>query len=229
MKKLFLLLMLPALAQAQARNLFTDVQLHRDFHREIITGTVEFLEIDRLGTTFFFTDFDFGSHGQQGSYFEIARNHTVLRTRPGVFNLSLQYNDGLLPGDAQSGKGIPRTLLAGIAVSDIKWGTAAFELQALLRQEFAVDPGWQLTGVWVWPLPRTPVEFLGYVDWNSNRTGNQPVSVQAEPQLQIRQGMWAIGTELEISRNFTGAYTDSQGLSYDTWYAHPTVFLRVDF
>ncbi|MDD5087634.1 MAG: DUF5020 family protein [bacterium] len=232
MKYLLLLLALCACSsapRAQEKNLWTNLQLHRDVHRDLFTSTVEIFEQDRWGTTFFFTDFDFGSTGQQASYFEIARNFFVLRMRQAKWNLALQYNDGVLPTDAALGKGIPRTALGGIALSEIPLGPAAIELQALARQEFAADLGWQLTAVWYCPIRRTPLEFLGYVDVNSNQTGDQPNSLQAEPQLQYRRGPWAIGMELEISRNFTGAYTEKNGFAYHTWYTHPTVFLRVDF
>lgn len=212
----------------QNRNVFVNTQLHRDFHREIYTSTVEFFGLDQSGTTFFFADFDFGSEGQTGSYFEISRNLAVYRHKLAVANLSLQFNDGVLSGDAPGVKQIPRTVLFGPAVSDLNLGGATLELQALLRQEFGVDPGWQLTLVWFWPLPALPLEFLGCVDWNSNETGDNPTSVQTEPQLQFRWHQLAVGTEVEISRNFTGAWTEKHGFEFHTWYAHPTVYLRWD-
>lgn len=229
MKHLFFLFALPSLLLAQERSLWTNLQLHHDFHREIFTSTIEVFEQDKFGTTFFFTDFDYGSTGQEASYFEIARNHAVLAMGKAKWNVSLQYNDGVLPSDAELGKGIPRILLYGVALSDVKIGPAILELQVLARQEFAADLGWQLTAVWFCPLPGTPVEFLGYVDWNTNKTGDHPESVQAEPQVQIRLSRLAIGSELEISRNFPGAFTEKHGFNYLAWYTHPTVFLRVDF
>lgn len=229
MKHTLFFLCLPSLLFAQERNLWTNLQLHRDIHRELFTSTIEIFEQDRYGTTFFFTDFDFGSSGQQANYFEIARHFAVYRTRGAVWNLSLQYNDGVLPTDAEFGKGIPRTVLGGIAFSELRVGPMSLELQMLARQEFAADLGWQLTAVWYCPIRKTALEFLGYVDVNSNKTGDQPNSLQAEPQLQYRRGIWAVGTELEISRNFTGAYTEQHGFAYHTWYTHPTIFLRVDF
>ncbi len=229
MKPLVLFAILPAMALAQPPSLSTNLQAHWDFHREVFTSTVEFFEMDKYGTTFFFTDFDYGSTGQQSSYFEIARNIAVYRMKPVCWNATVQFNDGVLPTDAGMGKGIPRTILYGVAVSDITWGSAMFELQALVRQEYAVDAGWQLTAVWSWTIPRTPLEFLGYVDWNSNETNKQPTSVQAEPQLQLRWGEWAIGSEVEISRNFPGAYTKKQGYANRTWYTHPTAYIRVYF
>jgi hypothetical protein len=229
MKLLAFILLIPSLLWAQDKNVFVNLQLHRDFHREIFTSTVEIFELDRLGTTFFFTDFDFGSTGQSGSYFEISRNMRVLPLGKATGNISLQYNDGVLPSDDTAGKGIPRTVLAGVAVSDLMWGPAYFEVQALARQEFAANLGWQLTGVWNWPISGTPFEFLGYIDWNTNETGNQPISVQTEPQFQWRKNAWAVGSEVEISRNFSGAYTVKHGFSYHTWYVHPTIYLRLYF
>jgi hypothetical protein len=228
MKVLLFILFLPALLPAQTKNVYLNLQLHRDFDRKVFTSTLEAFELDRYGTLFFFTDFDFGATGQRGSYFEISRNHRCFKVGKANANLSLQFNDGMLPDDGALGKGIPRTWLAGATVSEISWGTASFEVQALARQEFAADLGWQLTGVWDWPIGKTPIEFLGYIDWNTNETGHQPLSVQTEPQLQLRHDPWAVGTEVEISYNFTGAYTSSKGFSYHTWYVHPTLYLRLN-
>ena len=219
---------LPALVLAQPKDVFVNAQFHRDFDREAFTSTIEILQLDRFGSTFFFTDYDFYSTGQTGSYFEIARNHAVLRTKPLVANITVQYNDGVLDFDALWGKQIPRTLLYGIALSHLMIGPAYFELQGLVRQEFGAAAGIQFTGVWSWPIPRTPLTFQGYVDWFQHHYRNQPPVVLAEPQLLFRQRKWALGTELEISRNYTGAYTESDGFELRKWYAHPTIFLRVD-
>lgn len=223
------LFLLPAALFAEGTTVSVNAQLHRDFHREIFTSTLEVFEADRFGTTFLFTDFDYGSTGQQGSYFEVSRNIRVVPVGKARANFSLQFNDGVLPSDAKYGKGIPRTILYGIAVSDLQWGAAYFEMQALARQEFAADLGWQLTAVWDWPISQTPFEFLGYVDWNSNTTGHRPTSVQTEPQLQWNWKNLALGTEVEISRNFTGAWTPDHGFRYRKWYTHPTLYLRVKF
>jgi hypothetical protein len=224
---LLALLLLPAALWAQAPTASLNVQLHWDFDRQITTSTVETFECDQWGSTFFFTDFDFDSAGQTGSYFEIARNLRLLRLGKAAGNLSLQYNDGVLSGDAGSGKGIPRTWLAGFALSDLTLGSAFFEVQALGRKEFGADPGWQLTGVWDWPITGSPLEFLGYVDWWSMSGGR--TGVQTEPQLQVRRNRLAAGSEVEISRNFSGAWTPRHGFQFDQWYVHPTIFLRVYF
>lgn len=224
-----LALFFPALLSAQSSWVSTNTQLHWDFHREITTATIEIFEADRWGTTFFFTDFDFDTAGQSGSYVEISRGLKLLSIGNSSVNASLQFNDGLLSGDTEFGKGIPRTVLGGISLSELQFGTAIFKIQVLARQEFAADLGWQLTGVWDWKIPKIPVEFLGYVDWNSNETGHQPVSIQTEPQLQIHWNHWALGSEVEISRNFSGAWTKNNGFEYHQWYVHPTIYLRAIF
>jgi hypothetical protein len=230
MKQLLLVLILPTVLAAQGKPIAANVQIHRDFDREIFTSTLELLETDGVGSSFFFTDFDYDSAGQVGSYFELTRNFHLFRLGAAWANMSAQFNDGVLSSDASEGKGIPRTVLVGAAVADILWGGAYLEFQALARQEFSADLGWQLTAVWDWPVPHTPLEFLGYLDWNSNYSGSQHLpSVQTEPQIQIRVSRLAVGSEIEISRNFTGAYTRKGGFNYRQWYVHPTVYLRAYF
>ncbi|MCB1059753.1 MAG: DUF5020 family protein [Calditrichaeota bacterium] len=215
---------------SQAADTYVNTQLHRDFDREIFTSTTEIWSGDKLGSTFFFTDLDFTSTGNTQSYFEISRHFILTRIRKlGHLNASIQFNDGVTGFDEMGGKVIPRTLLGGIAVTELKSGNAVFEVQALLRQEFAADLGWQLTGVWFVPIGKSPFEFLGYVDWNSNHYGNQPVSIQTEPQFQYRWRQMALGTEWEISRNFAGAFTKKDGYETGKWYLHPTIYVRYDF
>ncbi|MBK6765776.1 MAG: DUF5020 family protein [bacterium] len=223
-----LVLCLLCLGSAFAAETVVNAQLHRDFNRDVFTSTVEIWSGDRLGASFFFADFDFARSGQAQSYFEVSRHFALARTNKAEVNVSIQYNDGVTPIDGSGTKAIPRTVLGGLAVTELRTGDAVLEFQALLRQEFASDLGWQVTGVWFWPLRRSPFEFLGSVDWNSNEYGDQPASLQAEPQFQYRYRSAAVGTEWEISRNFAGAYTEEDGFEYGKWYLHPTVFLRYD-
>jgi hypothetical protein len=229
MKTLTLLLLFAGIAPADEPTLFVNGQLHRDFNREIFTSTIEIYNLDKLGSTFFFTDFDYDSAGEVQSYFELSRNFLLTWTKWGGLNASLQYNDGVSALDDLLGqKTIPRTVLLGPVLSNVTIGPMDFELQALYRQEFASDPGWQLTAVWFWYIKDTPLEFLGYVDWNSNEYGDNPTSLQAEPQFQYRYKKLALGTEWEISRNFQGAWTKDDGFEFRKWYLHPTIYLRYD-
>ncbi len=215
---------------AHAADTYVNGQFHRDFNREVFTSTIEFWSGDKLGSTFFFADFDFASSGETQSYFEISRHIFLGRIKKlGHLNASLQFNDGVTGVDGFGRKLIPRTVLGGVALTELKAGNAVFEIQALLRQEFASDLGWQLTGVWFVPISKSPFEFLGFVDWNSNEYGEQPVSIQAEPQFQYRWRQLALGTEGEISRNFAGAFTEEEGYETGKWYFHPTLYVRYDF
>jgi hypothetical protein len=224
---LFILLFIPVALWAQTPTASANLQLHWDFDREIATSTVEIFETDHWGGTFFFTDFDFDSLGQTGSYFEVARNHRITRIGKAAVNISLQYNDGVQSGDVQNGKGIPYAWLLGPVLSDVTWKQIYLEVQLLARKEYSSDPGWQVTGVWDWRVPQTPIEFLGYIDWWSME--GHGTAVQSEPQLQARLGPWAVGSEFEVSRNFSGAWTARRGFRYGTWYLHPTIYLRVYF
>lgn len=224
---LLVLFLIPAALWAQAPTASVNLQFHWDFDREITTSTVEIYETDHWGGTFFLTDFDFDSAGQTGSYFEISRSHRVVRIGKAALNASLQYNDGVLSGDTQSGKEIPYALLTGPVLNDLTWGSAYFEIQMLVRKEHGSDLGWQATGVWDWRVPQTPLEFLGYVDWWSIE--DHGTAVQSEPQIQVRSGQWAIGSELEVSRNFSGAWTKRHGFQLGKWYLLPTIYVRVYF
>jgi len=213
------------LASAQERNLFLNAQLHRDFDREINTSTLEFFHIDKLGTTFFFADFDFDEAGQHGSYFEIARNFRLLPSSRGNLNLSVQYNDGVLEAPA---KIIPGVFLYGMAIDGLKLSKASFEFQALARKEFATRVSWQLTLVWLAPL-QPWLLFTGYMDINSDQQNDARIRVQSEPQLKLLWRHWAVGSEVEVSRNFLPAETEHQHFKENKWFTHPTVFLQYNF
>ncbi len=213
---------------AQERSLTANVQLHRDFHREIYTSTVELLGTDRLGSTFFFSDFDYASTGATLGYFEVSRYFPLVRLKPCTISPTIQYNDGVMSADDPHLKLIPRTALAGVALGELPLGKLVVSTEFLARQEFGRELDWQFTTVWYYPVVSNRVEFQGYLDWNSHHETGEPNTFQAEPQLLLRHGQWAIGTEIELSRNFTGAYTEDDGFEYRTWYSHPTLFVRLD-
>ena len=221
-KTLLFIFIIAAAAQAGEKNTFVNTQLHYDFHREITTSTLEFFHIDRYGNTFFFVDFDFDKTGQHGSYFEIAHNFRVAKTAPGNLNLSVQYNDGVLEAPV---KIIPGVFLYGIALDNVRIGKAWLEFQALARKEFTAELSWQFTFVWLVPV-KPWLAFNGYVDVNSDQLNDGRTRIQAEPQLKFLWRQWAIGSEVEVSRNFPPAGTNSKPFEEDTWFTHPTIFLQ---
>jgi hypothetical protein len=213
------------LASAQEKSLFLNAQLHFDFDREITTTTLELFHMDKLGTTFFFADFDFDEVGQHGSYFEVARNFRVVPSSRGNLNLSVQYNDGTL--DLPE-KVIPGAFLYGLAFDNLHVGPARLEFQTLARKEFAASLSWQLTLVWLAPL-QPYLTFCGYVDVNGDQQHGGRTRVQSEPQLKFLWQQWAVGSEVEVSRNFLPAGTARHPFEENKWYAHPTVFLQYNF
>lgn len=226
MKRVLLcILAMATVAWGGEKNLFVNTQLHWDFNREITTSTLELFAIDRLGNTFFFADFDFDETGQHGSYFEIARNFRMAKFSKGNLNLSVQYNDGVLEAPV---KIIPGTFLYGVAFDNLRLGSALLEFQALARKEFAASLSWQMTFVWMASF-KPWLGFNGYVDVNSDRQHDGRTRIQSEPQLKFLWHQWAIGSEVEVSRNFMPAETESHPFEEDKWFAHPTIFLQYNF
>jgi hypothetical protein len=98
-KFLFLAFLFSFFAKAQ------EIQLHYDFlpERDYLTFTFEFFKPDKLGSTFFFTDFDFGrSDGANLAYFEIARKFNIKNNLIEGLNFHIEYDDGLLMTDDKS-------------------------------------------------------------------------------------------------------------------------------
>jgi hypothetical protein len=227
-KALLCILILAGVAQSADKNVFLDLQLHYDFDRQINTSTLEFFQIDKLGNTFFFADFDFDDVGQHGAYFEITRNFLVIPTEKGNANLSVQYNDGVDKTVETYDKIVPSTFLYGIAFDNLRLGSAKFEFQTLVRKESAARTSWQLTFVWI-ALLQPWLGFTGYVDVNGDQTHGGRTRVQSEPQLKFLWNQWTFGSELEVSRNFLPAGTEWQPFEKDKWFAHPTIFLQYNF
>ena len=73
-----------------------NIQTHYDFgkDRKYVTTTVEMFKPDKLGNTFFFIDFDYGTPDQEmmsNAYFEIARVMTIKKSPFGIHG---EYNGG---------------------------------------------------------------------------------------------------------------------------------------
>lgn len=222
---LFCLLATASVAWGAEKNMFLNAQVHWDFDREFTTSTLEFYHTDGLGNTFFFADFDFDDAGQHGAYFEIARNFRVVPTARGNVNLSIQYNDGVAEAPE---KIIPGVFLYGIAFDNLRVGSAWLEFQTLVRKEFATRVSWQLTLVWLVRL-QPWLAFNGYVDINGDQQHGGRTRIQTEPQLRVLWHQWAVGSEIEVSRNFVPAGTDRHPFEQDEWFAHPTVFVQFNF
>ncbi len=213
MKNIVLLLFIPAMVFCQ------NVQIHYDFghERNYITTTFEMFKSDKYGATFWFIDMDF-DHGHRKSmslaYLEFARYFGFSSINP--FSLTLQYNDGT----SEFGS-LGQVWLSGISFS---FSMARLNLAPELlyrHQQGAEKADLQFTLVWL--LSYQDVDVAGYVDvWTQDKsTTTKELAVQAEPQIWYNLNPhFAIGSELEISKNF---------LPTDQWEFMPTAAFRYTF
>ncbi|RKY56146.1 MAG: hypothetical protein DRP89_01965 [Candidatus Neomarinimicrobiota bacterium] len=202
-----------------------NLQIHYDLGREHFTSTLEMFNTDNLGSTFWFVDFDYnnsgGSKNASLGYWEIARYFAVSKV-PNT-SLTIQYNDGLTNEFSFN-----PVWLGGIQyVITAKGFSLPFDF--LLRRELNTKGiTFQLTSVWFYTWK--DFEITGYIDiWNTGPNA-YPASnwaFQAEPQFWYNIcGNIMIGTEIEISRNFSGAWTKVRAFKEDKFFVIPTIALK---
>ena len=221
-----------------------NLQLHYDFgrllypdseaDRQMVTATIEQFRPDRLGSIFYFIDFDFYSRGVKGAYMEFSREFTVWKG----LAAHMEYNGGLTSGHASEyASQFQHALLVGpaynFASSDFK---RTFSVQALYKQYFKghydkAYPSFQLTAVWGMTFGRRDMfTFSGYVDmWRNHKAdGHYNLIVAGEPQFWFnldgittsKTGL-SIGTEVELSDNFIFPTAGSK-----TFYCNPTLAVK---
>lgn len=223
-----------------------DFQLHYDFGRMLypqrqsdrqkVTATIEQFRPDRLGSIYWFVDFDFYSKGMKGAYLEFSREFKLVKG----LAAHIEYNGGVTTGhDSEYGNQFQHCLLVGpaynMASADFR---RTLSFQVLYKQYFKSNDNvnyasFQLTGVWGVQFGRRDMfTFSGYVDLWLNRKftdGKRNLIVATEPQFWFnfdgiagaRKTGLSIGTEWEISNNFiVPTYGDR------TFYVNPTVALK---
>ncbi len=194
-----------------------NLQIHYDYgkDRNFFTTTLEMLQVDKLGSTFWFVDMDYNNPGNKSmslAYWEIARYFTLpLGNRKG--SATIQYNDGMAPwGPLHS------VWLFGLSMP-IDLGIITFNTDILYRQMYTSDaPDFQLTFAWFKPLAER-FNFMGFLDiWTQDIVGDETMVFLAEPQLwYVLSSRFSVGGELEISKNF---------LPYDEIQYMPTVAVK---
>lgn len=203
MKKLFLSIPILFLFTAiQSQN----IQVHYDFgkDRQFITTTLEMFKPDSMGSTFFFTDFDFGAdnNSMSLSYFEIAR-YITLPVLNNKLDATVQFNDGhLRAGDYAVPIG--QVWLAGLSYP-VNLDFMVVKIDLLYRHaDYSSGTDWQFTAAWFKPCLNDRLVFAGFLDvWTENRSGEKKVVYQAEPLVWLN--VWKrlfVGGELELSYNF---------------------------
>lgn len=165
---------------------------------------------DAYGSTFWFVDMEYDlptSKGMSLAYWEIARNLSLP-----VDNLSatIQYNDGT----AFFGS-LGQVWLAGLNYY-LDLGGIGLPIDVLYRvSSGANSPDFQITTSWMVPFLHDRLEFSGFLDIWSQDSGpdTKDIVVLAEPQLWYAvSDHVALGTEVEISKNFIFGETGIQAL-----------------
>ena len=214
MKKLLIaLVFITFLLKGNAQN----VQTHYDFGngRKYLTTTVEMFRPDKLGSTFFFIDMDYGVGDVEGvsmAYWEIARAFNLGKS---PFAFHAEYNGGFgrwQAGDVSGAYPIEDAWLTGI---DYIWNaedfSKGFTLQALYKNiRGKNDVSFQLTGVWYMNFASNKLSFTGFADfWREDFVfGNKATKYVflAEPQIWYNFNKnFSVGSEIELSNNFVGA------------------------
>lgn len=200
-----------------------ELQLHYDFSKErnYLTATFEMFKVDKLGSTFMFSDFDFGrTDGVSLTYFEIARKFTIPNKAIKGLNFHIEYNDGFLISQGKSPAGIPisQAFLTGVGLP-IKLGNFTLHTSYLLKKirgSEGIDG--QFTAVWFQNFLKNKVTFRGFLDiWSETKGEGKKAIFITEPQLLYNlNSTFSLGTEIEISKNF---------ISND-WKVFPTIMVR---
>lgn len=244
MKKIILVLAMAAVFIGSMAQV--NVQLHYDLGRYVypsresdrqkVTATLEQFRPDRMGSIYWFTDFDFYSKGIKGAYLEFSREFNIGHKG---FAAHIEYNGGLTSGHAgEYASQFQHALLVGGAwnghSADFR---RTLSLQAMYKQYFKghgnkAFASFQLTGVWGLTFDaRNMFTFSGFIDlWlNRHTDGKHDLIVISEPQFWFnfdgirgaRKTGLSIGTEWEFSNNFIYP-TAGTG----TFFWNPTVALK---
>lgn len=196
-------------------SLSQNLQLHYNFtnDRQYLTSTIESLNPDKAGYTFFFVDMDYDVGdvvGVSSAYLELSR---TLNLGKSPFALHGEYNGGFMQwrdGDQSGAIQFDDAWLAGM---EYAWNDSSFSkgfiiqtLYKYIREKHNLS--FQLTGVWYLNLLQNKVSFLGYGDfWREDFTYDDgkttKYSFYAEPQLWYNfNTQWSAGSEVKITNNF---------------------------
>ena len=191
-----------------------NIQAHYDMGdgRGYLTTTVEMFRPDKMGSTFFFTDLDYGSNNAEGvslAYFEIARSFKINES---ALEPRIEYNGGFYRLGNSSSYAIDNAYLAGLQYT---WNnpdfTRVFTFQANYKNiQHKNDASFQLTGVWLMHFFKRKFTFTGFADfWREDNVmmngAETDYSFLSEPQIWYNASEhFSFGSEIEVSSNFSG-------------------------
>ena len=224
MKKFLLFVAL--VATAFCANAQVNIQEQYDFNREHLTTTMELFNIDKWGSTFFFTDIYHPDtqDGPTGYYTEIARGLNFWKeTKLGDLSAHVEWNGGQFANNAW---------LFGaeylLHSEDFRY---TLTLEVLYKTIAKADQDVPMQFTIVWGIKDlagiTGLAFTGFADfwwetleWGEDKTKGVFIS---EPQVWYNIGQHFgcdnlhLGGEVELAYNFAGAwrknYVDNKGFN----------------
>ncbi len=204
MKRLLFIALVIAIANiAKAQN----IQLHYDLgeDRKMFTTTVEMFKPDKMGSTFFFIDLDYGTdkrgvdNGVSLAYMEIARSFKWSETQK--LEPRVEFNSG-----TSTLFQIENAYLLG---AQYTFNNANFSKILTLQANYKYiqdkeNASFQLTAVWAIHMMEGKFSFTGFADfWKEEMYFGTDYRFLTEPQLWYNASdKFSFGTEIEMSQNF---------------------------
>ncbi len=201
-----------------------NVQLHYDYgkDRKMFTTTVEMFKPDKMGSTFFFIDMDYGSDASQIdginlAYWEIARSFKI--SKKSNFEPRVEYNGGFGRGQFQDGD--DNTVQYNYSINSAwliggqyTWASEDFSKVLTLQANYKYikdknDAAFQLTAIWGLHFFDRKLSLMGFADfWREDfvfRENTTDFVFLAEPQIWWNaMEHFSFGGEIELSNNFGG-------------------------
>lgn len=222
-------------SRAAAQN----VQLHYDFGRSLysseqadrqkVTLTYEAFKADKLGSWYYFVDFDIRNSGSSCAYTEISREFNVGANSP--FSAHVEFDGGInLYGSFQNAFLIGPAYNGHSADFSKTWSLQLMYKQCLKSGGKKALAGVQLTGVWGLTFGNGNWTFAGFADlwtgyipeWDADKQ-KKGIAFLTEPQLWYNVSKsFSVGTEWEFSSNFVYP-TNSTGTRF---YVNPTLAVK---
>lgn len=218
-------------------------QLHYDFGRRIysdeeatrqnITLTYEQFKADKLGSWYWFVDFDMYHDGMKGAYTEISREFNIGNSGLAAH---VEYDGGMTTFKNGSGTRFQNAVLIGPALNGHSadfsktWGIQAMYKQYFKGQDdHRAYASVQLTGTWGLTFAKGKGTFSGFIDlWRGEKANNHgKLVIITEPQIWYNATKhFSVGSEVEISNNFVINEKSGSGKNV---YINPTLAVKYVF
>lgn len=226
MKKILIILIAVAFAgSVSAQNIQTHYDLGKD--RKYLTTTVEMFRPDKMGSTFFFIDMDYGVNDIDGvgmAYWEIARAIKLGKSSP--LAAHIEYNGGFGQFPATPYNGAYQINDAWLGGFEYSWNaedfSRGFTLQTMYKNIRGVDnASFQITGVWYVNFLKGKMTFNGFADFWKEESAYGNYIFLTEPQIWYNACKhFSVGSEIEISSDFAG---------HDGFMVNPTIAAKYTF